>query len=149
MAFEDTVRAVLDHKGVGVCAVHPDTAVFDALAIMSDQDIGAVLVVDDGALRGVMSERDYARKVILEGKSSKDTPVREIMSEPVVTANLADNIAQCMRAMTDHRVRYLPVVDHEALIGVVSIGDLVNWVIRRQEEEIHHLHGYISGSYPA
>lgn len=149
MAFEDTVRAVLDHKGVGVCFVAPETPVFDALSIMSDQDIGAVMVVNNGALEGVMSERDYARKVILEGKSSKETPVREIMSAPPVTAGLADSISECMRSMTDHRVRYLPVVDHDALIGVVSVGDLVNWVIRRQEEEIHHLHDYISGSYPA
>jgi CBS domain-containing protein len=106
MAFEDTVRAVLDHKGVGVCFVAPQTPVFDALSIMSQQDIGAVLVVNDGALEGVMSERDYARKVILEGKSSRDTPVSEIMSAPTVTAGLADSIGECMRAMTDHRVRY-------------------------------------------
>ena len=149
MAFEDTVRAVLDHKGVGVCAVAPETPVFEALSMMSNQDIGAVLVVSDGVLQGVMSERDYARKVILEGKSSKDTPVREIMSELPATASLADSIGECMRSMRDNRVRYLPVVDHQALIGVVSIGDLVNWVILRQEEEIHHLHGYIAGSYPA
>ena len=143
------VLDILRTKGNIVWSIGPDNTVFEALQMMAAKNVGALLVMVGEKPVGLFSERDYARKVILEGKSSKETPVCEIMSAPAVTANLADSIGECMRSMTDHRVRYLPVVDHEALIGVVSIGDLVNWVIRRQEEEIHHLHGYISGSYPA
>ena len=124
MGLTDTVRAVLDHKGIGVCAVMPETPVYEALEIMADKDIGAVLVMEDAYLCGIFSERDYARKVILQGKASRDTTVGEIMTSP-------------------------PVVSQEAVIGMLSIGDLVNWIIRRQEEEIHHLHHYITGSYPA
>jgi CBS domain-containing protein len=149
MALNDTVRAVLDHKGVGVCAVAPETPVFEALEIMADKDLGALLVMADVELLGVFSERDYARKVILHGKTSRDTPVSEIMSSPPVVATLDESVDDCMRLMTDFRIRHLPVVDQEAVIGVLSIGDLVSWIIRRQEEEIHHLHHYIAGSYPA
>lgn len=149
MALNDTVRAVLDHKGVGVCAVAPETPVFEALEIMADKDIGALLVMADADLLGVFSERDYARKVILHGKTSRDTPVSEIMSGPPVVATLDQSVDDCMRLMTDFRIRHLPVLEQEAVIGVLSIGDLVSWIIRRQEEEIHHLHHYIAGSYPA
>jgi CBS domain-containing protein len=149
MGLEDTVRAILDHKGIGVCAVSPETPVYDALEIMADRDIGAVLVIDETDLCGIFSERDYARKVILHGKASATTTVGEIMTTPPVTAQLAYNVDECMRLMVENRVRHLPVVDREAVVGVISIGDLVNWTIRRQEEEIHHLHHYIAGSYPA
>jgi CBS domain-containing protein len=149
MGLTDTVRAVLDHKGIGVCAVMPETPVYEALEIMADKDIGAVLVMEDADLCGIFSERDYARKVILQGKASRDTTVGEIMTSPPVVATLDQSVDDCLRLMTDHRIRHLPVVSQEAVIGVLSIGDLVNWIIRRQEEEIHHLHHYISGSYPA
>jgi CBS domain-containing protein len=149
MALTDTVRAVLDHKGIGVCAVMPETPVYEALEIMADKDIGAVLVMEDADLCGIFSERDYARKVILQGKASRDTTVGEIMTSPPVVTSLEQSVDDCLRLMTDHRIRYLPVVSQEAVIGVLSIGDLVNWIIRRQEEEIHHLHHYITGSYPA
>jgi CBS domain-containing protein len=149
MGLTDTVRAVLDHKGIGVCAVMPETPVYEALEIMADKDIGAVLVMEDADLCGIFSERDYARKVILQGKASRDTTVGEIMTSPPVVATLEQSVDDCLRLMTDHRIRHLPVVSQEAVIGVLSIGDLVNWIIRRQEEEIHHLHHYISGSYPA
>jgi CBS domain-containing protein len=149
MGLNDTVRAVLDHKGIGVCAVAPETPVYEALEIMADKDIGALLVMAESELQGVFSERDYARKVILHGKSSKDTPVGEIISRPPIVAGLDQSVDDCLRLMTDFRVRHLPVVDQEAVIGVLSIGDLVNWIIRRQEEEIHHLQHYISGAYPA
>jgi len=149
MGLTDTVRAVLDHKGIGVCAVMPETPVYEALEIMADKDIGAVLVMDDADLCGIFSERDYARKVILQGKASRETPVSEIMTSPPVVTTLEQSVDDCLRVMTERRVRHLPVVSQEAVIGVLSIGDLVNWVIRRQEEEIHHLHHYIAGSYPA
>jgi CBS domain-containing protein len=149
MGLTDTVRAVLDHKGIGVCAVMPETPVYEALEIMADKDIGAVLVMEDADLCGIFSERDYARKVILQGKASRDTTVGEIMTSPPVVTTLERSVDDCLRVMTDHRIRYLPVVSQEAVIGLLSIGDLVNWIIRRQEEEIHHLHHYISGSYPA
>ena len=149
MGLTDTVRAVLDHKGIGVCAVMPETPVYEALEIMADKDIGAVLVMEDADLCGVFSERDYARKVILQGKASRETTVGEIMTSPPIVATLEQSVDDCLRIMTDRRVRHLPVVSQQAVIGVLSIGDLVNWVIRRQEEEIHHLHHYIAGSYPA
>jgi CBS domain-containing protein len=149
MGLTDTVRAVLDHKGIGVCAVMPETPVYEALEIMADKDIGAVLVMEDADLCGIFSERDYARKVILQGKASRETTVGEIMTSPPVVTTLEQSVDGCLRLMTDNRIRHLPVVSQEAVIGVLSIGDLVNWIIRRQEEEIHHLHHYITGSYPA
>jgi CBS domain-containing protein len=149
MGLNDTVRAVLDHKGVGVCAVTPETPVYEALEIMADKDIGAVLVMDEADLCGIFSERDYARKVILQGKASRETTVGEIMTSPAIVATLDLSVDDCMRLMTDYRIRHLPVTGEDAVIGVLSIGDLVNWIIRRQEEEIHHLHHYIAGSYPA
>jgi len=148
MGLDDTVRAVLDHKGVGVFAVSPETPVYEALEIMAEKDIGALLVMEDSELHGVFSERDYARKVILHGKTSRETPVGEIISGPLVVAALDQSVDDCMRLMTDFRIRHLPVIEQEAVIGVLSIGDLVSWIIRRQEEEIHHLHHYIAGSYP-
>jgi CBS domain-containing protein len=149
MGLTDTVRAVLDHKGIGVCAVMPETPVYEALEIMADKDIGAVLVMEDADLCGIFSERDYARKVILQGKASRDTTVGEIMTSPPIVTSLEQSVDECLHLMTDNRIRYLPVVSQEAVIGMLSIGDLVNWIIRRQEEEIHHLHHYITGSYPA
>ena len=149
MTLGDTVRAILDHKGIGVCAVTPETPVYEALEIMADRDIGAVLVMAEADLCGVFSERDYARKLILYGKTSATTTVGEIMTTPIVVATLDQSVDDCMRLMTEFRVRHLPVVDREAVVGVISIGDLVNRIIRRQEEEIHHLHHYIAGSYPA
>jgi CBS domain-containing protein len=149
MGLNDTVRAVLDHKGIGVCAVTPETPVYEALEIMADRDIGAVLVMEDADLCGIFSERDYARKVILQGKASRETTVGEIMTSPAIVATLDLSVDDCMRLMTDYRIRHLPVTGKDAVIGVLSIGDLVNWIIRRQEEEIHHLHHYIAGSYPA
>ena len=149
MALTDTVRAVLDHKGIGVCAVMPETPVYEALEIMAEKDIGAVLVMEDADLCGIFAERDYARKVILQGKASRETTVGEIMTSPPVVTTLEQSVDDCLRLMTDNRIRHLPVVSQEAVIGVLSIGDLVNWIIRRQEEEIHHLHQYITGSYPA
>jgi CBS domain-containing protein len=147
MSLNDTIGPLLDSKPRKVWSVTPGTSVFDALSLMADQDIGAVLVMDGTRLRGVLSERDYARKVILSGKSSRDTQVEEIMSEPGL-ATRSTTVDECMREMTATRVRHMPVVENGQLIGVVSIGDLVNWVISAQERTISDLHAYVSGSYP-
>jgi CBS domain-containing protein len=147
MELEDTVRAVLDHKGGQIWYVSPETSVYEALEIMDRNDIGALLVMSGHRLLGVFSERDYSRKVILKGKASKATLVGEIMSgTPVVEPQRS--VEECMRLMTEFRIRHLPVVEDEIVVGVVSIGDLVNWTIHRQEEQIQHLHHYIAGSYP-
>jgi CBS domain-containing protein len=115
---------------------------------MADKDVGALVVMDGPALVGVISERDYARKVILKDRSSKEMKVREIMSTPAVTVAVSTPVNECMCRMTDNRCRHLPVLDGDALLGVVSIGDLVNWTIRAQDVTIHHLEDYISGRYP-
>jgi CBS domain-containing protein len=147
MELEDTVRAVLDHKGGQIWYVSPETSVYEALEIMDRNDIGAVLVMSGHRLLGIFSERDYSRKVILKGKASKATLVGEIMSGTPVVEPLR-SVDECMRLMTEFRIRHLPVIEDEIVVGVVSIGDLVNWTIHRQEEQIQHLHHYIAGSYP-
>jgi CBS domain-containing protein len=147
MELEDTVRAVLAHKGGQIWYVAPETSVYEALEIMAREDIGALLVMSGRELLGVFSERDYSRKVILKGKASKETLVGEIMGgTPLVEPDRS--VEECMRLMTELRIRHLPVTEDENVVGVVSIGDLVNWIIHRQEEQIQHLHHYIAGSYP-
>ena len=148
MGITDTVRSVLGKKGGSLYQVAPETPVFEALEMMARLDIGAVLVVSGTGLRGVFSERDYARKVILHGKASRETPVHEIMSDPVVV-HPGQTVDHCMHLMIKLRIRYLPVMDGGAIVGVLSIGDLVDWTIHRQDEEIAHLNHYIAGSYPA
>jgi CBS domain-containing protein len=140
-----TVRQLLDSKGSSVVSVTPDSNVFDALKVMDEREIGAVLVVEGGRLVGVMSERDYARKVILKGRSSHDTRVREIMTERVVCARPEHTVPECMALMTSKRVRHLPVLDADRLVGVLSIGDLVKETISEQEFIIHQLESYIHG----
>ncbi len=147
MPLNDTIGSVLETKSRQIWAVPPGTSVFDALTLMADYDIGAVLVMDGDRLRGVLSERDYARKVILSGKSSRETQVEEIMSEPGVVTR-STTVDECMRDMTARRVRHIPVVENGGVLGVVSIGDLVNWVISVQERTISDLHAYVAGSYP-
>ena len=147
MEFESTIRAVLSEKGGHVRSVVPAASVYEALEIMDREDIGAVLVMSGHRLLGVFSERDYSRKVILKGKASKTTLVEEVMSgTPVLDPD--QSVEECMRLMTEFRIRHLPVAERERVVGVVSIGDLVKWIIHRQEEEIQHLHHYIAGSYP-
>jgi FOG: CBS domain len=148
MAFKETVRSVLKAKGGTVWSVSPDTSVFDALLLMAEKDVGALVVVSEGRLVGMFSERDYARKLILHGKSSRDTLVREVMTSPVVTVTPEQTVEECMRIMTHHRIRHLPVLDGGRLEGVVSIGDLVNSIISAQAETIHQLSSYIAGKYP-
>ena len=139
------VKHLLEGKGGAIHAIEPDKPVLEAIRLMADRYIGALLVMRDGKLVGIVSERDYARKVILKGRSSADTPVREIMSESVLTVAPGDSVNHCMKLVTDRRVRHLPVVDGGRVIGVVSIGDLVKAVIEDQAQELEHMQRYISG----
>ena len=140
-----TVRQLLETKGADVVWVAPESNVLDALKLMAEREIGAVLVLEGSRLIGIMSERDYARKVILKGKSSQDTRVREIMTERVVYARPEQTVPECMALMTSKRVRHLPVLEGERLIGVLSIGDLVKETISEQEFTIRQLENYIRG----
>jgi CBS domain-containing protein len=148
MAFKETVRSVLKTKGGAVWATSPDVTVYEALVVMAEKDVGALVVLAGQKPAGVFSERDYARKLMLRGKSSRDVLVREVMSAPVVTVTPDHTVEECMRIMTHNRIRHLPVCEGEALIGVVSIGDLVNSIISAQAETIQQLSGYIAGKYP-
>ena len=149
MEIGGSVGAILAHKGSAVWSIASNSMVFDAIQLMADKNVGALPVVDNGQLVGMISERDYTRKVTLRGKSSKDTPVRDIMTPQPVTANSADTVSECMRVMTDSRIRHLPVMDGKKMIGLVSIGDLVRGIISAQTATIEALEKYITGEYPA
>ena len=140
-----TVRDILRKKGQGYWATTPGTTAYDALELMSDKNIGALLVMDGQRLVGIFSERDYARKVILKGKSSKTTLVEELMTRPAITAGPDLNLHECMILMTGNHIRHLPVTEGSMVTGVLSIGDVVAAVIASQEETIHQLEDYISG----
>ena len=148
MDLVDTVRSVLKQKGQDIWSVSPEAWVYDAVEMMADKHVGALLVICEGKLVGVISERDYARKVILQGKSSKQTQVKEIMTSPVIFVVPEHTVEDCMRIMTNSRIRHLPVLENEKVLGVVSIGDLVKYIISAQEETIHQLKHYIADSYP-
>lgn len=137
------VADILSHKGARITSVGPHTTVLDALRIMADQNIGSVLVVEGNQYFGIMTERDYSRKVILKGKSSTDTPVAEIMSKDLPSVTPNDTVEYCMELMTDKNIRYLPVFENERLCGIVSINDLVRETIRTHEETITHLKDYL------
>ena len=144
----DTVDAILKQKGTRVWTIPAEATVFEAIQLMAARNIGALVVVSGDKLEGIFSERDYTRKVALHGKSSKETLVSEVLSPRMFVAAPGNTVEECMRMMTEHRVRHLPVLDGEALVGLVSIGDLVNWIITAQSMEIQQLHTYIAGQYP-
>ncbi len=139
-----TVRQLLEAKSPEIVAIGPQAPVIDAIRLMADHGIGALLVMDGPRLAGIVSERDYARKVILQGRSSLDTPVADIMTGRVVSVGPADTTDHCMQVMTEHRIRHLPVLEGAAVVGVLSIGDLVKAVIEQQRQELDHLQRYIA-----
>ena len=140
-----TVRQLLEAKTPEVFAIGPDDPVIDAIRLMAEKRIGALLVMQAGKLAGIVSERDYARKIVLQGRSSRDTPVREIMTAEVVAVGLDETTDRCMQLVTDRRIRHLPVVEGDSVLGVVSIGDLVKAVIEDQQLELDQLQRYIVG----
>jgi len=148
MNLIDTVRLVLKQKDQNVWHVSPEACVYDAIEMMAEKYVGALLVVSEGKLVGVVSERDYARKVILQGKSSKQTLVKEIMTSPAIFVTPDQTVEDSMRIMTDKHIRHLPVVENGTVLGVVSIGDLVKWMISAQQQTISQLHSYINSQYP-
>ena len=149
MKVLDPVSMLLRKKGGDIFSMPSDASVYSAIELMADKRVGALIVIDDGRLVGVISERDYARKIILQGKSSKDTFIREIMTPSPITIHCDTSVDEAMRIMTQNRIRHLPVIDQAGHIaGVLSIGDLVNWIISSHEESIAQLRSYIAGSYP-
>ena len=146
MRVLDRVSMLLKLKGTDIFSVPPDASVYSAIQVMAEKRVGALLVIDNGKLVGIISERDYARKVILQGRSSRDTFVREIMSSSPITIGCETTVEEAMRAMTENRIRHLPVIDPDGHIaGVVSIGDVVNWIVSSQDQTIAHLEHYIAG----
>lgn len=139
------VRNILEGKGKGVVAVEPETLVYAAIELMCEKNIGGLLIVKDSKLAGIFTERDYARKLILKGKSSKDTPISELMTSNLITVTPDNSVEDCMRLMTNKHIRHLPVLDGETLIGLISIGDVVRYVIEEQKSIIEHLEHYITG----
>ena len=149
MELHDTVESVLGQKKRAIWSVSPDATVYEALALMAEKEIGALLVMSGSRLTGLFTEREYARQIALLGRSSKETTVAEIMLGDPVTVRPLDTVSACMQLMTDKRRRHLPVVDGDRVVGVLSIGDVVNWIVRSHEQTIEQLHGYIAGAYPA
>ena len=143
MNVSGNVRAILSHKKAStVWSIGPNAMVFDAIQLMDEKSVGALPVVDNKTLVGIVSERDYTRKVILKGRSSKETPVNEIMTKQLVTVNPSNSVSECMRIITEKRVRHLPVLEGTKLVGILSIGDVVNWLMSAQKATIDNLERY-------
>jgi len=146
---DESAAQILERKGSQVWSIGPEASVYEAIELMDEVGAGALLVLSGGRVVGIISERDYARKVILKGRSSRDTRVSEIMSTPAITVTPDDRVIDCLRMMTERRIRHLPVLDNGALAGVLSIGDLVNAVLSAQAAEMKSLRSYVAGHYPA
>jgi CBS domain-containing protein len=143
------ISALLYHKGSTVWDISPEAMVFDAIKLMADKNIGALPVTSKGKLVGIFTERDYTRKIALAGKTSKQTYVKEVISRDVITVPPDEPVEECMRLMTEHRIRHLPVMQNDEMVGIVSIGDLVNWIISMQDAAIAQMEGYIGGTLTA
>lgn len=148
MEISGSVYDILHNKGGEIWTTTPECSVYEAIHLMGEKNIGALVALENGEVVGVLSERDYSRKVVLQGRTSRNTKVGEILSRPAITVRSRDGIDKCMQLMTGNRIRHLPVVDDGRLVGLVSIGDLVSWVMQSQRHTIQQLHGYISGDYP-
>ena len=148
MEITTTIESILNRKGSGVWSVSPDSSVFEAISLMAEKNIGALPVLEGDRLVGMISERDYARKVILLGRGSRETAVSEIMTRTLRTVSLDDSVQECMQLMTENRFRHLPVVQEDKLIGLISIGDCVNWIISAQNAAIDDLERFVTGAYP-
>ncbi len=147
MDVSGNISAILSQKGGGIFSVSPDASVYDAIAMLDEKNVGAVLVMEGEKLVGMFSERDYTRKVVLRGKRSRETKVAEIMSTDLKVIHPQEGVEASLRLMTDKRIRHLPVLDGEKVVGVISIGDLVKWVISCQSATIAHLENYLHGGY--
>lgn len=143
--LDTAIGPLLKRKRGQVWSTSPTASVYDAIKLMAEKRVGALLVTEQGRLVGIISERDYARKIILQERSSKTTAVAEIMTAPVTFVSLQHSVSDCMRIITEKRIRHLPVLEGGAIVGMVSIGDLVNWIITEQQETIRHLEAYITG----
>jgi CBS domain-containing protein len=143
------ISALLHHKTTALWSITPELTVFEAIKLMAEKNIGALLVISGGKLVGVVTERDYTRKIALQGKKSKETPVAEILSSRIVSVTPQHTVEECMKLMTEHRVRHLPVLENEKVTGIVSIGDLVNWTISAQDAAIAQMEQYIAGGVTA
>jgi CBS domain-containing protein len=148
MEITTTIGSILNRKGSTVWSVSPDSTVFEAISLMAEKNIGALPVLDGDRLVGMISERDYARKVILLGRGSRETTVSEIMTRNLRTVGLNDSVQECMQLMTENRFRHLPVMEKDKLIGLISIGDCVNWIISAQTAAIDDLERFVTGAYP-